>query len=748
MNTAMRMTASAARLLLLCGCASVLLTGPGSAQQSSVVTYPTSVAVSSPLSSAPPASAAPTTGQRPLEIPLHALPQGQTVPGADHASDRAAQTNAAHVLEAQPQANFGGISQDGLIPPDPNIAVSETYIVEMVNSELAVYDKAGNLQPGYPKTLSNLWTGLGGACGNSGDPVVQYDRLATTASNPTPGRWFISQLQSLNSPYGECIAVSTSNDPGGTYNLYFYSFGSNLNDYPKFGVWPTAANDAYLATYNLFANGSNFVGADLCAYDREAMLNGLSAAQVCTQLSTSAGGFLPSDLDGPTAPLAGEPGYFLAYNASTLNSLTLYTIAPNFGANPPTAPLGPVVEIPVAGFSPACGGGTCIPQPSTNKKLDSLGDRLMYRLAYQNFGAHQSMVVNHSVVSGSSVGPRWYLLDKSGGQFDATSLAQSGTWVPDSAYRWMGSIAMDQSGDILLGYSRSSSTSYPSIVVAGRTPSDPLGQLEAETVLKAGGGSQTMYSRWGDYTAMRIDPADNCTFWYVNEYLSQTSFGNWNTYIGSYKFNTCGGSGGGSGDFALSETPSPITLIAGASESTSTVTVSPINGFSSAVTLSSGCAAPITCSFSPNPVTGGSGASTMTVSVAGGAPSGSTTETITATDGGSLTHQTTFTVTVPAQFTLSAAQSSLTVNRGSSNSTTITSADTSGSFNSNVNLAISTSLPARASASLSATTISSVGGKATLLVKANRNAPTGKYQVTVSGNDGYTAQTTVNVTIQ
>jgi hypothetical protein len=716
-------------------------TVPVAAQETTpapVVTYPTSAAISSPLSSLPPASDAPTTGQRPLEIPLHALPQGQSVPGGDHASDRAAQTNAAGVLDAKAKTNFGGISSNGYIPPDPNIAVGDTYIVEMVNSEIAIYDKSGNPLPGYPKTLGNFWTALGGACGNSGDPVVQYDRLA--------GRWFVSQLESLKSPYGECIAVSTTNDPGGTYTLYFYNFGTNLNDYPKFGVWPTATNDAYLATYNLFANGSNFAGAALCAYNRQKMLGrDLTAEQVCTTISTSAGGFLPSDLDGPTAPLSGEPGYFLAYNASTLDSLTLYTIAPNFGVNPPTAPLGSPVEIPVDAFSPACGGGTCIPQPSTSRKLDSLGDRLMYRLAYWNFGDHQSMVVNHSITSPSgTVAPRWYQLTKSGGQFDQTSLSQSSTYAPDSAYRWMGSIAMDQSGDILLGYSRSSSTSSPSIYVAGRVPTDAPGTLSQEIVLKAGGGSQTGYNRWGDYTSMRIDPADNCTFWYVNEYLPQTSFGNWSTYIGSHQIAGCGSASSSVPDFGLTDSlASSITLPASSDPVVGTVsgsvTVSAKNGFLSTVNLS--CSAPFVCAFdssaltptaaNPNPSTN------VTVSVAAGTKSGAYTPSLTGTSG-NLTHAVGFALTVPVtDFTIT-PPSPISVNRGSQSAATpITLADApSGTTtNSPVNLSV-TGLPRGTSAVFSANPTPSNGSTPTITVKANRNAPAGTYQVTLNASDG------------
>src|SRR5262249_20366158 len=162
-----------------------------------------------------------------------------------------------------------GIIQDGFVPSDQNIAVGPNQIVQVVNSEIAIIDKlTGAMLAGYPKALSNLWTGLGGACAqsNNGDPIVQYDVLADP--------WIVTQLASLKSPFAECIAVSKNGDPTGAYSLYSYSFGSSLNDYPKFTVWPTATNSAYLATYNMFANGNTFAGANVCAYDRTAMLAG------------------------------------------------------------------------------------------------------------------------------------------------------------------------------------------------------------------------------------------------------------------------------------------------------------------------------------------------------------------------------------------------------------------------------------------------------------------------------------------
>jgi fibronectin type 3 domain-containing protein len=196
-------------------------------------------------------------------------------------------------------------------------------------------------------------------------------------------------------------------------------------------------------------------------------------------------------------------------------------------------------SIPVASFSTACNGGTCIPQAGTTQQLDSLADRLMYRLAYRNFGDHESLVVNHSVTAGSVAGIRWYELRNPGG---VPSVYQQGTYAPDSTHRWMGSIAMDRVGDIAVGYSASSSVISPGIRYTGRGPGDPLGTLQAETTVLTGGGSQLSgLSRWGDYSSMSIDPVDDCTFWYTNEYLNNSGTFNWSTWIVSFKFPSCGG---------------------------------------------------------------------------------------------------------------------------------------------------------------------------------------------------------------
>jgi Cep192 domain 4/HYDIN/CFA65/VesB-like, Ig-like domain len=162
----------------------------------------------------------------------------------------------------------------------------------------------------------------------------------------------------------------------------------------------------------------------------------------------------------------------------------------------------------------------------------------MYRLAYRNFGTHESIVVNHSVdAGGGKTAVRWYELRS---PRTTPVVFQQGTFAPGTTSRWMGSIAMDKSGDIALGYSASSSTMAPSIFITGRVPSDALNTFETETRIITGAGSQQDIERWGDYSTMSIDPADDCTFWYTQEYLRFNGSFNWYTRIANFKFPTCG----------------------------------------------------------------------------------------------------------------------------------------------------------------------------------------------------------------
>jgi hypothetical protein len=483
--------------------------------------------VSPPLRLIPPSPRDSVRRVRPvLPLPLPVLPEQ---------ADGALQASAGPQVGTTDLLNLPGIG-DGdygftvqYAPPDTNLSVGDQQVVQFVNVDFAVFDKATGALLMGPVPGNTVWSGFGGGCefNNDGDPIVLYDKAAQ--------RWILSQFSVSTLPYLECVAVSTTSDATGSYNRYAFSYGNTeFPDYPKIGVWP----DAYYVSYNIFNNGVSFAGAKLCAWDRAAMLAGVAATQQCFQLSSAFGGLLPSDLDGATPPPSGAPNYFVNFGT---NSLNVWQFHVDWATPANTTLTGPS-NIPVAAFTPACNGGTCILQPGTLQRLDSLADRLMYRLAYRNLGDHESLVVNHSVkvragLFRSVSGIRWYELRVSGGEL---SVFQQGTYAPDTNHRWMGSIAMDGVGNIAVGYSVSSFMTYPSIRYTGRVPSDPPGTLQAENSITDGGGSQTGgLSRWGDYSSMSIDPVDDCTFWYTTEYLKSSGSFNWSTTIASFRFPGC-----------------------------------------------------------------------------------------------------------------------------------------------------------------------------------------------------------------
>jgi len=429
---------------------------------------------------------------------------------------------------------------DAAAPPDPNLAVGPTEIVQWVNLCYAVFSKSTGAAIAGPYPGNHFWSGFGGPCqdDNSGDPIILYDKIAN--------RWFASQ-NTFKAPYMTCIAVSVTSDATGRYYRYAYPQKAGLPDYPKWGVW----RDGYYQHNNIFGGKLGFA-SEACAYDRTKMLAGNSTArQVCFLAPTSFDdSLLPADIDSANdLPPSGEPEMYLGTIANSSISHVIYEYL--FHANFTTPSLSTftgfsgTMPISVAQFKLSCGGAgdsDCVPQKGTSYKLDSEGDRLMYRLAYRNFGSHQSWVVSHDVTAPSGhIAERWYEL-RAAENSTRPTVYQSGTFAGpsgDNNNRWMGSIAMDKVGDIALGFSVSGTGMYPSIHYTGRTPSTPLGAMGAEDVLQAGGGSQTgTGSRWGDYTSMALDP-NGCTFWYTNEYyLSTSSFG-WRTHIGSIKFPNC-----------------------------------------------------------------------------------------------------------------------------------------------------------------------------------------------------------------
>ncbi|MEO8288428.1 MAG: S-layer homology domain-containing protein [Chloroflexota bacterium] len=432
-----------------------------------------------------------------------------------------------------PTVTFEGVGNPtacgGCLPPDTNGDVGPNHYVQTVNTSFAVWDKSGTVLL-TPRAINTLWAGFGAPCQthNDGDPIVLYDQIAD--------RWFISQFTS-SAPYGMCIAVSQGPDPTLSYHRYYFQLSTvDFYDYEKYGVWP----DAYYMTANVFEGAGGYHPAAI-AYDRAAMLTGSAATFQEFNPGNYYASPLPSDLDGPTLPPAGAPNIF-ASMSNTIGQLYFWKFHVDW-ANPGSSSFtGPTI-VEAAPFDPnMCGGARqCIPQPSTGVKLDALADRAMYRLAYRNMGDHESLMFNHTVdVDGTDhAGVRWYeFRDLANGP----TIYQQGTYAPDAANRWAGSIAMDGDGNIAVGYSVSSSSVFPSIRYSGRLASDPLGQLsQGEATLMAGTGSQTSSSgRWGDYSMITVDPSDDCTFWYTNEYYPTTAAATWKTRIGSFKFPGCG----------------------------------------------------------------------------------------------------------------------------------------------------------------------------------------------------------------
>jgi len=428
--------------------------------------------------------------------------------------------------------NFDGIPFPGVVcncaPPDTNGEVGLSQYVQIVNEGFQVWDKNTGASELGPVAISSLWNGFGGLCETNGfgDPVVLFDQLAN--------RWVITQFAG-NFPAtpitDQCIAVSTSSDATGTYARYGFHMTDNFYDYPKFGVWP----DAYYASANIFnSSGSAFLGPQAFAFDRNAMLAGTPATFISGPLgSPTDDAFMPADLDGMTPPPGGSPNPYVSVGTNPTWPVHMFHV--DF-SNPGASTWTQTATLTPAPFSTFFGG---IPQSNTGDQLDSLADRGMFRNAYRNFGDHDSLVGNITVASGGVAGIRWFELNNVAS--GSPTFAQQSTYQPDSTYRWMGSAAMDGNGNLALGFSASDATIHPQIRYAGRLAGDPAGTLaQGEAHLFDGTGSQLdTVSRWGDYSDMTVDPIDDCTFWYTQEYYQSDSSFNWRTRVGSFKFPSC-----------------------------------------------------------------------------------------------------------------------------------------------------------------------------------------------------------------
>ncbi len=459
---------------------------------------------------------------------------------------------------ANPILNINGINNGSnpgrYTPPDPAGDVGPNHYVQVVNVSLQIFNKTGTSLYG-PVTTSTIWSGFTGAWTghNDGDAIVLYDENAD--------RWIISQFAVDCGTYPayteyELVAVSTTSDPTGTYYRYAFQF-DYMPDYPKLGVW----NDGYYMAVNRFNTNvtpNTYIGAAACVMERSKMLTGDPTARLTYFKTETLGGtgvgagsncwaMLPSDCDG-TMPPAGTPNYFAYIDPDYVSATQMMIWAFHTDwTTPANSTFTYNTAITVATMS-ALGS---VPQSGSTSVLDALSDRLMFRNQYHNFGTYESFVTCHSVSSGATGGIRWYEYRRTGGVF---SLYQQGTYVPaDTKYRWMGSIAMNNSGDIGLIYTASSSSSFPSIYFTGRKAGDPLGTMTLpEGTIQTGTASisGTYGYRWGDYSALNVDPTDNLTFWGTHEYVG--------TYGGSYPWSTKIAS------FKIPHTPVATTLAASA----------------------------------------------------------------------------------------------------------------------------------------------------------------------------------------
>jgi hypothetical protein len=487
-------------------------------------------------------------------------------------------------------------------PSDNSLAVGPDHIVQTVNTRMAIFTKKGKKYDTTGKVLygpvetNNVFRGFGGGCDerNNGDAVVRYDQLAdrwlvvmpifsrlplradeppaprahepaSESQRGRPGQ--PGKAQRLYEPpppppsdtsaraddrlraqqraarmqdkgsYAICYAVSQGSDPFGPY--YRYEFVRPLfPDYPRPAVWP----DGY---YVPTSTGDQVIQKHACVVDRSKMLKGLPATEQCVIID-SVNFVNNADLDGKQLPPPGSPNIMFAAGGTQLrgrlsdSSLYVWKYHVDWADPSKTKVTGPE-KVAVAPYHYLCGGQltSCVPQPGTGNRLDAQGDKIMSRVVYRRIGDRESIVAVHSVnTTAGGGGVRWYEFRLDSAR--DVQLYQQGTFAPDSAYRWLPSPAIDRNGNIGIGYSFGGTPHYTGQRFAGQLSGDPRGLLSLrETVLVEGEESQTNTLRWEDYTTTAMDPDDDCTIWYVGDYLKKGAT-NYSTRIGAFRMPGCG----------------------------------------------------------------------------------------------------------------------------------------------------------------------------------------------------------------
>ena len=489
-----------------------------------------------------------------------------------------------------PLLTFDGISSAesfcGCIPPDTNGDVGPNHYVETTNVAIKIFDKSGNtLLASVP--LDTFFGPLGTTpCGtglNQGDPFSFYDPLAD--------RWVVSDFGFLSfggNPSYECIGVSQTSDPvaGGWFLYAVLVDPTDANDYPKAAMWSEPApGGAYHFTYNMWTSLQGpFTGVKVQALDRAAMLAGQQNPTVVTfkipldGLPDAAYSLVAAGFRTGSPPPAGRDEFLLAVRSgfaspATFSDVLGWLFHVDF-VTPANSTIGigtdhsPNAMISVNTYTEAWDASlndpfALVPQSGTTAKVDTLGDKIMTPVVYQNRNGTESLWADQTTILNFPSGPTavsWYQFDVTGGTFPAAA-AQQQEWTNggDGLWRFMPSIAVDQNGNTAIGYSTSSSSIFPGIRYGGRLETDPPNNLgQGEAIMFDGVGFQGA-SRWGDYSMTTIDPTDGITFWHANEYYNA----GWKTRIG--KFN-----------FVSGASPTPTATATPIASPTPTATATPI----------------------------------------------------------------------------------------------------------------------------------------------------------------------------
>ena len=535
----------------------------------------------------------PEQTQRPTPTPT---PQMTPVTPASAAVEQKTQGSkpAARIVESFDGLGFGFQGPQGGAnlrnPSDNTLAVGPDHIVQIVNTRMAVFSKEGKRFDSTGKILYGpvvtraLFAGFGGQCEarNNGDAVVRYDQLANrwlivmpifargpvrpdqpatgasgdpvaisppgqanqpgspvqlvppSQANPAdPNR--AGAATAGQGPYSMCYAVSTSSDPLGQY--YRYEFlRPFFPDYPRPAVWP----DGY---YNPTSTSDYIIQKHACVVEREKMLKGLPASEQCFVIDGV--NFLNNaDIDGYGVPPAGAPNIMMAAGGAQLKGIleddkVFYWKFHVDWKNPANTKIDGPFPIAVAPYQYLCGGQLtdCVPQPGIDRRLDAQGDKIMARLVYRKVKGKESIVAVHSVnTSAGGGGVRWYEFRL--GKNREPQLYQQGTYAPDKFYRWMASPAIDRNGNIGIGYSFGGNPNFPGQRFAARLANDPKGQLTLHETILAEGENVQNAMRWEDYTQTAIDPSDDCTIWYVGDYLKKgATF--YSSRIGAFRLPGC-----------------------------------------------------------------------------------------------------------------------------------------------------------------------------------------------------------------